>query len=122
MGYSIPVLYDSLISKLTAWGGDRAEAIQRMRRAIYEYIILGVKTTLPLHHALMHNPQFVKGNTHTHFLKDEGVLDTLERYVREEETRMQTLAASLGGEGGGGHHHRGERLPGREGEGEEPGK
>jgi len=39
----------------------------------------------------------VKGNTHTHFLKDEGVLDTLERYVREEETRMQTLAASLRG-------------------------
>jgi pyruvate carboxylase subunit A len=68
-----------------------------MRRAIYEYVILGVKTTLPLHHALMHHPQFMKGNTHTHFLKDEGVLDTLERYVREEETRMQTLAASLRG-------------------------
>jgi pyruvate carboxylase subunit A len=97
MGYSIPVLYDSLIAKLTAWGWDRPEAIQRMRRAIYEYVILGVKTTLPLHHALMHHPQFVKGNTHTHFLIEEGVLDTLERYVREEETRMQTLAASLKG-------------------------
>jgi pyruvate carboxylase subunit A len=45
----------------------------------------------------MHHPQFVKGNTHTHFLKDEGVLETLERYVREEEMRMQTLAASLRG-------------------------
>jgi pyruvate carboxylase subunit A len=95
MGYSIPVLYDSLIAKLTAWGMDRPEAIQRMRRAISEYVILGVKTTLPLHLALMHHPRFIKGATHTHFLKEEGVMEVLPRYVREDETRMATLAASL---------------------------
>jgi pyruvate carboxylase subunit A len=66
-----------------------------MRRAISEYIILGVKTTLPLHYAIMNNPQFISGNTHTHFLQEEHILNTLDRYVRDEETRMQTLAGSF---------------------------
>lgn len=95
VGYSISPHYDSLIAKLCAWGSDRMEAIARMRRAIYEYVILGVKTTLPLHHAIMNNEIFIAGETHTHFLKEEHILKTLNRYVVEEETRMQTLAASL---------------------------
>jgi pyruvate carboxylase subunit A len=95
MGYTIPPSYDSMIAKLCAWGMDRQEAIARMRRAIYEYVIIGVKTTLPLHHAIMHNPHFIKGDTHTHFLQEEHISKTLNRYVREEEKRMQTLAASL---------------------------
>ncbi|QSZ66120.1 acetyl-CoA carboxylase biotin carboxylase subunit [Methanofollis aquaemaris] len=95
MGYAIPPNYDSMISKLCAWGQTRMEAIERMRRAIYEYVILGVKTTLPLHHAIMHNREFVQGNTHTHFLKEEHIAQALSRSLREEETRMQTLAASL---------------------------
>ncbi|MDK2916436.1 MAG: pyruvate carboxylase subunit, partial [Euryarchaeota archaeon] len=66
MGYTIPAHYDSMISKLCAWGSNREEAIQRMRRAIYEYVILGVKTTLPLHYAIMHNAHFIAGDTHTH--------------------------------------------------------
>jgi len=95
MGYTIPPTYDSMIAKLCAWGADRREAIARMRRAIYEYIIIGVKTTLPLHHAIMHNAHFVEGDTHTHFLEEDHMAKTLARYVREEESRMQTLAASL---------------------------
>ena len=95
VGYAISPHYDSLIAKLSAWGSNREEAIQRMRRAIYEYVILGVKTTLPLHHALMNNDEFIQGNTHTHFLKEEHIMKTLGRYVMEEEVRMQTLAASL---------------------------
>jgi len=95
MGYSIPPNYDSMISKLCAHGQTRMEAIERMRRAIYEYVILGVKTTLPLHHAIMHNREFVLGNTHTHFLQEEHIAQSLRRYLREEETRMQTLADSL---------------------------
>ena len=74
---------------------NRAEAIARMRRAIYEYVIIGVKTTLPLHHAIMHNQHFIDGDTHTHFIQEEHIMKTLPRYVREEEQRMQTLAASL---------------------------
>jgi len=96
MGYTIPANYDSMISKLCAWDSTRSEAIKRMRRAISEYIILGIKTTLPLHYAIMNNRQFVEGNTHTHFLQEEHILNTLERYRRDEETRMQTLAGSFG--------------------------
>ncbi|MDI6876557.1 MAG: acetyl-CoA carboxylase biotin carboxylase subunit [Methanomicrobiales archaeon] len=95
VGYTIPPYYDSMISKLCAWGSSRMEAIQRMRRAIYEYVIIGVKTTLPLHHAVMHNRRFTEGDTHTHFLQEERIIENLHRYLREEETRMQTLAASL---------------------------
>ena len=84
-----------MIAKLCAWGSNREEAIQRMRRAIYEYVVLGVKTTLPLHYAIMRNPHFVAGDTHTHFLQEEHIAASLRRYLREEETRMQTLAASL---------------------------
>jgi pyruvate carboxylase subunit A len=95
MGYTISPIYDSMIAKLCAWDSNRYDAIKRMRRAISEYIILGVKTTLPLHYAIMNNPQFVVGNTHTHFLQEEHILNTLDRYVRDEETRMQTLAGSF---------------------------
>jgi pyruvate carboxylase subunit A len=95
MGYTISPIYDSMIAKLCAWDSTRDDAIKRMRRAISEYIILGVKTTLPLHYAIMNNQQFVNGNTHTHFLQEEHILNTLERYTRDEETRMQTLAGSF---------------------------
>jgi pyruvate carboxylase subunit A len=96
MGYRIPPNYDSMIAKLCAWDRTRVEAITRMRRAISEYIILGIKTTLPLHYAIMNNQQYIAGNTHTHFLQEEHILTTLDRYKRDEETRMQTLAGSFG--------------------------
>ena len=95
MGYTIPPNYDSMIAKLCAWDSTRKEVIMRMRRAISEYIILGIRTTLPLHYAIMNNQQFVEGNTHTHFLQEEHIFKTLERYTRDEETRMQTLAGSF---------------------------
>jgi len=95
MGYTISPAYDSMIAKLCACDYTRQDAIMRMRRAISEYIILGVKTTLPLHLAIMNNKQFVDGNTHTHFIQEEHILNTLERYTRDEETRMQTLAGSF---------------------------
>jgi pyruvate carboxylase subunit A len=95
MGYSIPPMYDSMISKLCSWGSDRQESIERMRRAIYEYVILGVRTTLPLHHAIMNNVHFINGDTHTHFLQEEHIRKSLARYLREEQTRMQNLATSL---------------------------
>ncbi|WML66670.1 MAG: Pyruvate carboxylase subunit A [Methanoregula sp. SKADARSKE-2] len=95
MGYTIPANYDSMIAKLCAWDSTREEVIRRMRRALSEYIILGIKTTLPLHYAIMNNQQFVEGNTHTHFLQEEHILSTLDRYTKDEETRMQTLAGSF---------------------------
>jgi pyruvate carboxylase subunit A len=85
-----------MIAKLCAWDSTRYEAIKRMQRAISEYIILGIKTTLPLHYAIMNNQQFIEGNTHTHFLQEEHINKTLARYTRDEEARMQTLAGSFG--------------------------
>lgn len=95
MGYSIPPMYDSMISKLCSWGMNRQECIERMRRAIYEYVIIGVHTTLPMHHAIMCDRDFITGNTHTHFLTDEHIKKNLARSLRDDEARMQTLAASL---------------------------
>ena len=95
MGYAISPYYDSMISKLCTYGMSRLKAIERMRRAISEYVIIGVKTTLPLHYALMQNRHFVEGDTHTHFLAEEHIQRSILRALREEEARMQTLASSL---------------------------
>ncbi|MDD1775342.1 MAG: acetyl-CoA carboxylase biotin carboxylase subunit, partial [Methanobacterium sp.] len=62
MNYTIPPYYDSMISKLIVWGRDRDEAINRMKRALAEYIILGVKTTIPFHKAMMNSPHFHQGD------------------------------------------------------------
>ena len=95
MGYAITPYYDSMIAKLCTWGMSRLKAIERMRRAISEYVILGVKTTLPLHYALMNNRHFIAGETHTGFLGEEHIQRSLLRSLREEEALMQTLASSL---------------------------
>ncbi len=95
MGYSIPPMYDSMIAKLCGWGRTRTECIERMRRAIFEYVVIGVKTTLPLHLAILNNPHFIAGNTHTHFLQEDHMRENLSRFIREEEARMQSLADSL---------------------------
>lgn len=63
MNYEIPPFYDSMISKLIVWGMTRDEAINRMKRALSEYIILGVKTTIPFHKAIMRNEAFRRGNS-----------------------------------------------------------
>jgi acetyl-CoA carboxylase biotin carboxylase subunit len=68
-GYEIPLYYDPLISKLIVWGKDRPEAIARMRRALYEYKITGVKTSIRFLEKIMEAPDFVKGKYNTHFIE-----------------------------------------------------
>lgn len=68
-GYSIPPYYDSLISKLVVWGRDRTEAIQRMQRALDEYAITGIKTTIPFHQKVLAHPQFQAGEVTTDFVE-----------------------------------------------------
>ncbi len=60
-GYSIPPYYDSLMAKLICYGATREEAIARMKRALNEYGITGVKTTIPFHLKVLDNPDFLKG-------------------------------------------------------------
>jgi len=64
----VPPYYDSLIAKLIVHGGDRAEAIARMRRALEMFMIEGVKTTIPLQRRIMDDAQFQAGELHTGFL------------------------------------------------------
>jgi len=68
-GYVIPPYYDSMISKLIAIARTREEAIHTMYRALSEYVIEGVKTTIPFHLQLMQNEEFIKGNFTTKFLE-----------------------------------------------------
>lgn len=68
-GYVIPPFYDSMISKLVSWGRNREEAIERMKRALDEFIISGVSTTIPFHRKLMDNKIFRSGDFDTGFLE-----------------------------------------------------
>ena len=68
-GYQIPMEYDPMISKLIVWAQTRAEAIQRMKRALFEYKITGVKTSIPYLENIMLSPDFVSGNYDTHFIE-----------------------------------------------------
>lgn len=81
MGYVIPKEYDPMISKLCVWGENRIEAIHRMRRALWEYVIVGVETNIPFHLAVMHNDAFVKGETHTKFVEEQNIREEVRRYM-----------------------------------------
>ncbi len=68
-GYVIPPYYDSIIAKLIVWGENRSEALSRMRRALKEFIIDGVKTTIPFHQKVMEDSRFTSGDFDTSFLE-----------------------------------------------------
>ncbi len=67
-GYVISPHYDSMVAKLIVYGDDRNEAINRMKRALGEFYISPIKTTISLHSEILKNPDFLKGNVTTHFL------------------------------------------------------
>ncbi len=69
--YVIPSCYDSLIAKLISWGTDRPEAILRMKRALEEFVIEGVKTIIPLHQKIIQHKTFASGEFDTEFLTKE---------------------------------------------------
>jgi len=68
-GYTIPPYYDSLLAKVITWGADRAEAITRMRRALAEFEIAGVPTTIPFHLVVLDNAFFRRGEVYTNFVQ-----------------------------------------------------
>ncbi|NJR64794.1 MAG: acetyl-CoA carboxylase biotin carboxylase subunit [Leptolyngbyaceae cyanobacterium CRU_2_3] len=67
--YEIPPYYDSLIGKLIVWGVDRTAAIERMRRALREFAITGLPTTIAFHQKILENPEFLAGEVYTNFVE-----------------------------------------------------
>jgi pyruvate carboxylase subunit A len=97
MNYTIPPYYDSMISKLIVWGRDRDEAINRMKRALAEYIILGVKTTIPFHKAMMNSPHFHQGDLHTHFVDEykNEIYDSMIKVMEEDREMEERLKSTF---------------------------
>jgi acetyl-CoA carboxylase biotin carboxylase subunit len=82
-GYSIPTHYDSMIGKLITFGKDRREAMDKMSRALGEYMITGIKTTIPFEQAILQDPNFRRGVYNTNFI--ENLLSGARRELIEEK-------------------------------------
>jgi len=93
-GFDVSLYYDPLIAKLAVWGETRGEAILRMRRALREYRILGIKTTIPLHLRIMDMPRFIAGRIDTKFIED-GLFVPEEPEELERHRRVAAVAAAL---------------------------
>src|SRR5262249_38483598 len=68
-GYTVPPHYDSLVAKLTVHGTGRNECMMRLRRALEEFVIAGIETTVPLHQRLLAAPDVINGDYHIHWLE-----------------------------------------------------
>jgi acetyl/propionyl-CoA carboxylase alpha subunit len=90
----IPIYYDPMIAKLVVWGNTREEAISRTQRALEEYRISGVKTTIGFHRTVLANPRFLKGELSTRFLQEEYP-DSAYRRIDEKTAELAALAAAL---------------------------
>jgi acetyl-CoA carboxylase biotin carboxylase subunit len=91
-GYEVPIHYDPLLSKLVAWGYSRQDAIKRMARAVTEYKILGIKTTLPFFERVLRHPAFLAGDFDTSFV--EKVFAATDR-ARTRPVEVAVAAAAI---------------------------
>jgi acetyl/propionyl-CoA carboxylase alpha subunit len=91
-GSEITPYYDSMIAKLIVWGDTRGEAILRMRRALDEFRITGVTTTIPLHIQLMHSTRVQAGQIDTSFLENDFVFNEV---IELEHLQAAAVAATL---------------------------
>ncbi|MGZ6346774.1 MAG: ATP-binding protein, partial [Anaerolineales bacterium] len=93
-GFEISPYYDPLISKLIVWGETRPQAIMRMRRALEEYKIIGVRTNIPFHQTIMDTYPFITGKYDTRFVEEQfSMLDAVEN--REMYLDIAALMATL---------------------------
>src|SRR5690606_30574959 len=67
----VPIHYDPMVAKLVAWGHSRKEAIRRLRRALDEYSLTGIKTNIVLHQSILEEPKFLDGSYTTQFLEND---------------------------------------------------
>ena len=87
--YDVPVYYDPLLAKVITWGKDRPEAIARMLRALDEYKIKGIKTTIPFHRRVLVNRDFIEGNY------DTGIVTRIEHHRTNEFLEISAIAATI---------------------------
>jgi len=92
-GYTMPRFYDTLMAKLVVWGPDRETAIARMARALAEYKVVGVQTTIPILQHIMRDPDFVAGRLSTHFL--ERLMDVDRPEAGGRRRAIALIAAAL---------------------------
>jgi acetyl-CoA carboxylase biotin carboxylase subunit len=93
-GMDIPIYYDPMIGKLVAWGADRSEAINRLEKAICEFRINGIETTLPFGRWAIRQPAFVEGKFDTHFIEKYYRPELLEA-ASADELELAAVMASL---------------------------
>ena len=102
-GSRVSQYYDNLVAKLVVWGSTRSEAIERSRRALAEYIVDGIATTIPAHLAIVNDPIFQTGDHHTRYVEDELDLSGLKAQSRtgtlpeEEEADRRSMTVEVGG-------------------------
>jgi acetyl-CoA carboxylase biotin carboxylase subunit len=94
-GYEITPYYDSMIAKLICWGEDRGEAMLRMRRALEEYTIMGVKHNIPFHVNLLNSFSFIAGKFDTNFVEQRFSMDTYETTPTDEDLEAGAIAVTL---------------------------
>jgi acetyl/propionyl-CoA carboxylase alpha subunit len=90
-GFEVSLYYDPLIAKLVVWGETRGEAILRMRRALREYRILGIKTNIPMHLRILNSTRFIAGKIDTKFIENDL---TAPQDPQELESQRQVAAVT----------------------------
>ncbi len=95
-GFEVPVFYDPMVSKLICKGRDRAEAIARMERALQEFVVTGIKTSIPFHRKVMKNETFRSGHFDTSFI-DVEILgkDAAPPANAQEERQVGVMLAAV---------------------------
>ncbi len=97
-GFTIPPFYDPMIAKLIIWAEDRQRAISRMKRALWEFQIGGVRTNIPFHEVVMNHEKWIKGEYDTSFIPKYRIMDRVIEYVREQKDKssLPKVAAIAG--------------------------
>ena len=101
-GVTIPRFYDNLLAKLVVWGPTRTQAISRARRALHEYEVTGIPTTISVHRAVLDHPDFISARHHTNWLETELRLSPSDPEVtgslpEEESVVRQDMTVEVGG-------------------------
>ena len=94
-GYEVPIYYDPMVAKLIVWGHDREECIIRLKRALAEFMLTGVKSNIVLHRNLLSHPKFLDGSYTTQFLDNEFKMEESKEFFTFVEEHVFLIAAAI---------------------------